>query len=297
MFLALPAAAQSVPAGPPMPLEVREPAAPVRDTRPLVRAQPRTDKQQESAATESVALGGAPTKTASAEWIPRTFTALAGVVGLILVLAGGFKWISRKNPSLLAAMGAGGRAPSGILNVLGRYPISRGTTLVLLKVDRRILLLCQTARGKMSAGSMTTLTEITDPEEVASIVLKSGDAAGETISRKFQDMLSRSEAEGEVGEEPVAPRREVQAPAIARPERSRTLGIPTREAARTSVKPVPASTSNMRLASNSRIEAKPAPRASSSPASSAASRAAQQAAAAQALRQRLASMQAGSKAA
>jgi hypothetical protein len=93
----------------------------------------------------------------------------------------------------MAALGAGGRAPSGILEVLGRYPVGRGSTLILLKMDRRVLLLCQGRGGKLGGTTMTTLTEVTDAEDVASILLKVRDEEGDTLASKFQGLLSASD--------------------------------------------------------------------------------------------------------
>ncbi|HED54752.1 MAG TPA: hypothetical protein ENJ00_11215 [Phycisphaerales bacterium] len=120
----------------------------------------------------------------------NTITSLSVVVALIIVLGVVFKAISAKSNGLSSKIGAGGRSPAGILSVLGRYPLGRNQTLVLLQVDRRILLLCQTATGKMGRGaSMHTLCEMTDPDEVASILNKaSGDSPG------FDAMLSGFEA-------------------------------------------------------------------------------------------------------
>lgn len=128
----------------------------------------------------------------------RTIAALGAVVVLIVGLGYGTRWGARwfasRQGGLSIALGAGGRAPSGILHVLGRYPISRGLTLVLLKVDRRVLLVSQSG-GRRTGVAMTTLCEITDPEEVASIVSKSSEVLGEAMSAKFNAFLSRSAGE------------------------------------------------------------------------------------------------------
>jgi flagellar biosynthetic protein FliP len=95
---------------------------------------------------------------------------------------------------LAGALGAGGRAPSGVLEVLARYPIARGQSLVLLRLDRRVLLCCHTRGGKFGVGGgMTVLTELTEPEDVAAILIKTRDSASESIARRFQSILSRSE--------------------------------------------------------------------------------------------------------
>jgi hypothetical protein len=83
-----------------------------------------------------------------------------------------------------------------VLEVLGRYPVGRGTTLVLLKLDRRVLLMSQSAGGRLGAGAgFTTLCEVTDPEEVASILVKTRDEEGSSMAERFRTLLKRSDAE------------------------------------------------------------------------------------------------------
>lgn len=121
----------------------------------------------------------------------RTTGSLALVLGLIFGLAVIAKRVSgRAGGGLMGAMGPGGRAPAGVLEVLGRYPLSRGQMLILLKVDARVLLLSQTTpRMRGGVGTLTTLCEIRDPEEVASILVKAGDQDGGSANAKFSAML------------------------------------------------------------------------------------------------------------
>lgn len=132
----------------------------------------------------------------------QTGAALAAVLALVWGGAKVARRLSlRGGGGLLAALGPAGRAPSGVLEVLGRFPAGRGTTLVLLKLDRRVLLLCQT-HGRGNAG-MSTLCEVTDPDEVAGILLRTRDEAGETIATRFREHLEREGAEpGDSGAEP-----------------------------------------------------------------------------------------------
>jgi flagellar biogenesis protein FliO len=116
-------------------------------------------------------------------------------LGAVLALALGAGWvirsIAKRNSALGASLGAGGRSPAGILEILGRYPVGRGSTLILLKLDRRILLLSQTAAGRLGGGGFSTLAELTDPEEVASILVKARDQDGDSMAERFRSMLSR----------------------------------------------------------------------------------------------------------
>jgi flagellar biogenesis protein FliO len=136
----------------------------------------------------------APEPTTTSGHLYQTVLMLGGVIGIILLAGAGFKKLARAKGGLLAELGAGGRAPAGVLEVLGRYPVSRGSTLVLLKLDRRILLTCQSAGRKQSGPSMTTLCEITEPEEVASLLMKTREDEGDSLAKKFEAMLSRQDA-------------------------------------------------------------------------------------------------------
>jgi flagellar biogenesis protein FliO len=121
----------------------------------------------------------------------NTILALAGVLALILLAAAGLRRIARGSGGLIGQLGPGGRAPSGVLSVLARYPIARGTTLVLLKVDRRVLLLCQSqGRGITAGASLSTLCELTDPEDVASILLKTRDDEESSLAQRFERLLA-----------------------------------------------------------------------------------------------------------
>ncbi|MEL7474078.1 MAG: flagellar biosynthetic protein FliO [Planctomycetota bacterium] len=121
-------------------------------------------------------------------WI-RSAGALALVIALILCVG----WVARKmsgGAGLPGQLGAGGRAPSGVLEVLGRFPIARGQTLVLLRLDTRVLLLSQHA-----GAGFQTLCEVTEPEQVASLLVKtrSDEEAGK--AERFRGMLGRFQRE------------------------------------------------------------------------------------------------------
>lgn len=114
---------------------------------------------------------------------------LVAVLGLIGILAGVFAMVLRGRGGLSASWSGGRRAPAGILEVLGRYPLSRSQTLVLLKVDRRVLLLSQTKAGRLGAMQTATLCEITEPEEVASILTKVNESEQNSLASRFSSVL------------------------------------------------------------------------------------------------------------
>ena len=122
----------------------------------------------------------------------RTAGSLLIVMLLIFGLAVLAKQVAGKNGSLMAAIGAGGKAPAGVLEVLGRYPLSRGQMLILLKVDRRVLLLAQTTpRMRGGVGTLTTLCEMTDAEDVASILMKAEQHEGSGSNARFDALLKQ----------------------------------------------------------------------------------------------------------
>lgn len=132
----------------------------------------------------------------------RTVGSLAVVLGLIFTLAAVARRLHGKSAgSLAAAFGLPGAAPSpsGILEVLGRFPVGRGQTLILLRVDTRILLLAQSTpglriRGGPASGGIVTLAQFTDAEEVASILMKVQDADQASTAARFGELLGRFDA-------------------------------------------------------------------------------------------------------
>jgi flagellar biogenesis protein FliO len=122
----------------------------------------------------------------------RTILSLAGVLLVIFALAHIAKRVAKSSGSLTAKLGAGGEAPSGLVEILGRYPIAPKLTLVVMRFDRRILLLehAHGSRGRRSSsGSMRPLTELTDPEDVASVVRKVQSASPSSHAKQFERTL------------------------------------------------------------------------------------------------------------
>jgi len=113
------------------------------------------------------------------------------VIGIIVCAAIIVRKLAKGDPGLASALGAGGKAPSGVLEVLGRYPVARGQNLVLLRIDRRVLLLSHTY-GKSGAG-FSTLTEMTDPQEVASIVMKVNEVGGKSMKNMLNEAMASME--------------------------------------------------------------------------------------------------------
>ncbi len=107
--------------------------------------------------------------------ITRIGLALAVVIGLLFLLR---SMVRRVGGPL-----AGGGRPAQVLEVLARYPIARAQHLVLLKLAGRVVLLHQTKTA------MTTLSEVSDPDEVAKL-LGRVEAATRDGGGRFQSMLA-----------------------------------------------------------------------------------------------------------
>jgi len=163
----------------------------------------------ESRATESLPLGvasqgeadGTQRGASGVGWGAGSSGAAIGMLAVVLALAMGsallVRWLAKLRGGLASELGAGGRAPSGVLEVLGRYPVGRGQSLVLLRLDKRVLLLSQSVGGRRSSGGFETLCEVDDPEQVASLLMQTRDAEGESLSERFNSALRRhSDAHG-----------------------------------------------------------------------------------------------------
>ncbi|MBX3362089.1 MAG: flagellar biosynthetic protein FliO [Phycisphaeraceae bacterium] len=131
----------------------------------------------------------------------RTLVVLGGIIVVIVGFAAGIRLIAKKHGGIAGACGPGGRAPAGVLSVLGRYPIARGQSLLLLQLDRRVILVGQTAgRG---GARLATLAELSDPEDVASILVKTRDESGESVARKFREIIEKMSEPAQASERAV----------------------------------------------------------------------------------------------
>ncbi|MCC6676950.1 MAG: hypothetical protein IT436_07390 [Phycisphaerales bacterium] len=147
------------------------------------------------------ASGATPARTVG---IGQVAGALGFVLALILIVFKAIRQGARAKGGLMAAAGPGGRAPSGVLSVLGRYPLARGQTLLLLKLDRRVLLVAQTV-GSRGGPALATLTELTDPEEVAAISARCEEHrhGGAKFSVELERYENEHEATGAGPDEPA----------------------------------------------------------------------------------------------
>jgi flagellar biogenesis protein FliO len=148
-----------------------------------------------TAATTSVRpartlAAGAETEGTWTGQVLPTALALAATLGAILFARAVVKRVGGR-------MG-GGKRPSGVVEVMARYPFARGHHIVLIKVGRRVLVTHQSAQG------IQTLSEFTSPAEVADLIARCEAGARGSEQFTFDALLRGSEREFE-GNEIEAP--------------------------------------------------------------------------------------------
>jgi flagellar biogenesis protein FliO len=112
---------------------------------------------------------------------PRVAGALAAVIGLILLL----RWLGKRFFSLPTA-----QRTSRVVQVLSRSVLSPKQHLVLVRVGQRVLVAAD------NGSQMSRLSEITDPDEVASLLgqlqsEKEGSAFGLASAKAFNSVFGR----------------------------------------------------------------------------------------------------------
>jgi len=124
-------------------------------------------------------------------WMPAVSPSVAelirigGGLGAVLLLVFVLRlWLRAHGMGAVAA----GR-PSGVLEILARYPVSRGQTLLVLRFGRRIVLAHQ------AGGTMQTLSELSDPNEVAQMLGRLEAGASGRDAERFRSVLERFERE------------------------------------------------------------------------------------------------------
>ncbi|HLP83479.1 MAG TPA: hypothetical protein VK157_03950 [Phycisphaerales bacterium] len=172
-----------------------------------------------SRASDSAGAGGVQPIDSTSSYV-QTVVALAAVLGLIAVVAAIVKYASKRSGGVFAALTPTVKAPQGVLEVLARYPVASGTQLLVLKFDRRVLLLSQTNnKGWRSGATMATLCELSDPADVASILIKTRGEEQASLAAKFQKMLASEDAEFAEPREtnPYAMRAQTRSPQASKP--------------------------------------------------------------------------------
>lgn len=121
----------------------------------------RGERTARAPASQPAMSGHAAARPSSADYdITRVTLSLAAVIGLIFLA----RWASRKFFAL-PTTGA-----TGVLQVVSRTPIAPKQQILLVRVGRRLMVIGD------SAGRLTSLGEIADPDEVATLISQSQSA-------------------------------------------------------------------------------------------------------------------------
>ena len=170
-----------------------EPAPSADDAESAVVAATGQDAAPVASRWSDVRLPEAGAATAGGDLLPsgegageafQVGASLAGVLALIWVL----RYLLRRARGDYAGRRilAGAGAPSGVASILAKYPLSRGQQVVLLEVGRRVIVAHQ------GDGSMSTLSEITDADEVADLKARLSGVERTERDKTFDAKLSSS---------------------------------------------------------------------------------------------------------
>jgi len=157
-----------------------DPNAEASGSRSLVNEQARglssaSDDEAESGSRFTLPFGGG-----------NDIVQVVGALAIVITLLVAFRFIMVRASSVLN----GGR-PSGVLEILARYPVARGQHLSLIKLGRRVLLVHQ------AGSSMTTLTEVTDATEVAALLSRIEAGSSGRDAERFRSLLNQYQREQE----------------------------------------------------------------------------------------------------
>ena len=111
---------------------------------------------------------------------------IIGGIALVLLIGAGLIWFVRRNPSMRRYFGT-----DGAVRLITRLYLGSKTTVFLLKVGNRLIVVGS------SSGGLRTLGEITDPVEVAALVAEYNDNGQRTGFKKaLKESLSEAEKAG-----------------------------------------------------------------------------------------------------
>jgi flagellar biogenesis protein FliO len=114
----------------------------------------------------------------------RTMTTVVGGLAICLGVFFLFVWVTKRHgPTGWAPL------PKEVVESLGRAPLSGRQQLQLLRVGRKLVLL------NVTATTVKTLTEITDPLEVERLVGLCHQTAPNSVTASFRDVLAHYESE------------------------------------------------------------------------------------------------------
>ncbi len=160
---------------------------------PADEAAPRTAstlaRAKATGAGDGSLAAGADSGSMLMDQVVPTALALGGTLAAIFAM----RFVVKRFGGNLGA-GIGGafgksKRPSGVVEVLARYPFARGHHIVLIKVGRRVLVTHQSAQG------IQTLSEFSSPSEVADLIARCEAGARGTDQFSFDSLLRANDRE------------------------------------------------------------------------------------------------------
>ncbi len=112
-------------------------------------------------------------------WVLNTITALGVVIGLIYFVRFGLARLWGRTTAIRAG---------SVIQVLSRTSLGQRNQVLLLQLGQRILVVGD------SSGRLQTLSEISDPQEVASLLATIDSSKPNSLTRSFSDLLKGEDA-------------------------------------------------------------------------------------------------------
>ncbi|MCC7192109.1 MAG: FliO/MopB family protein [Phycisphaeraceae bacterium] len=157
-------------------------------TAPAEAAIPANEKKALGAARDDATSGTVTRDDGGSSWVMTTLTALGVVVGLILVLRGIVAKVTGRAPA---------SAHSPVIEVLSRTSVAPKNHVLLLRLGQRILVVGDSAAG------LATLADISDPEEVASLLQTISASKSGSASQGFADTLDDFDGRYDEQDQPI----------------------------------------------------------------------------------------------
>lgn len=155
--------------------------------------------------------------------ITRALLSLLAVIAVIFLMRPILARVARTF-GLSGTLLGRARRPAGVLEILARYPIGRGQQLMLLKLDRRVVLLHHAGQ------QMTPLCEVSEPSQVASLLarIEAGSRGGseEVFEQALQRMSRQYESPRSAGIASAASERVSASPSARSGRSSSTADLP-----------------------------------------------------------------------
>ncbi len=170
-----------------------EPGTPIPPTRRAAGGSGDASQRTASALSRSTARGagdgslaaGADSGSTLMDQVVPTALALGGTIAAIFLM----RFVVKRFGGGIGGAFGKAKRPSGVVEVLARYPFARGHHIVLIKVGRRVLVTHQSAQG------IQTLSEFSSPGEVADLIARCEAGARGTDQFSFDSLLRANDRE------------------------------------------------------------------------------------------------------